>query len=169
MHICISKVGHHWFRLLIGAKQVPSHYLNLHLLIANWALQNVNQFSPENQFENVIAKCGSFFRQYCAYHNHTFNFLMQINFLWFDCDNHIKTICCCFWNENIIINKYHKIFAVYGAVTKNCSLILGYHANGCAQGILFNIPLINKSFMSTLMLPFVQMCHRDHSTHGLSQ
>ena len=116
-----------------------------------------------------LQNVANFFRQYCAYHNHTFNFLMQINFLWFDCDNHIKTICCCFWNENIIINKYHKIFAVYGAVTKNCSLIFGYHANGCAQGILFNIPLINKSFMSTLMLPFVQMCHRDHSTHGLSQ
>ena len=39
-HICISEVGHHWFRQWLVACSAPSHCLNQCWLIINWALRN---------------------------------------------------------------------------------------------------------------------------------
>ena len=64
-HICISKVGHNWFRQWLVACSVPSHYLNQCWNIINLTLKikiqlNVKWNSyiiiQENAFENVICK-----------------------------------------------------------------------------------------------------------------
>ena len=60
--ICISKLGHHWFRLLVACS-APSQYMNQWWLI-NWTPGNkfkwnfikLQQFSWKNQFENIVCK-----------------------------------------------------------------------------------------------------------------
>ena len=62
-HICVSKLGHHWFRQWLVAWPAPSHYLNQCWNIINWILGNKFQwnlnrnsyiFIQENAFENVV-------------------------------------------------------------------------------------------------------------------
>ena len=40
MHICIRKLGHHWFRQWLVACLATSHYLNLCLHICDWILRH---------------------------------------------------------------------------------------------------------------------------------
>ena len=64
-HICIGKLGHHWFRQWHVACSAPSHYLDQCCLIVNgkhksklqWNLIcNSNNFIEENMFENVVCQ-----------------------------------------------------------------------------------------------------------------
>ena len=65
MYICVSELGHHWFRWWLVACLVPSHYLNQCWVIVIWTIRNEiqwdinrnsNIFMQENAFENVIWK-----------------------------------------------------------------------------------------------------------------
>ena len=40
-HICISRLGQHWFRWWLVTCSVPSHFRNHWLLIAEWTLPNI--------------------------------------------------------------------------------------------------------------------------------
>ena len=62
-HICVSELGHHWFRQWLVVCSVPSHYLNQNWLIVNWTLGNKFQwnfnrksiiFIRENAFGIVV-------------------------------------------------------------------------------------------------------------------
>ena len=62
-HICVSESGQHWFSKCIVAYSVPSHYLNLCWVIANWTLRNKVQWSfyqkvfiHKNAFENTACE-----------------------------------------------------------------------------------------------------------------
>ena len=64
-HICVSELGHHWFRQWLVPWPAPSHYLNQCSLIVNktcrnklkWNLkQNTKLSIQENAFENVVRK-----------------------------------------------------------------------------------------------------------------
>ena len=61
-HICVSKLGHLWFRSLLVAWSAPSHYLKQCWNIVNWTIgnklqwnldRNLHIFNHENIFENV--------------------------------------------------------------------------------------------------------------------
>ena len=63
--ICVSKLGHHWFKWWLVTWPVPSHYLNHCWNIVNWTLgvkfqlnfnQNAKIFIRKNAFKNVICK-----------------------------------------------------------------------------------------------------------------
>ena len=64
-HICITNLGHRWFRKWLVAFSVPSRYLNQSCIIVNWTLRNKPQsnctrnsniFIEENAFKNLIWK-----------------------------------------------------------------------------------------------------------------
>ena len=64
-HICITKLGHHWFRKWLVTSSVPSHYLNQCWIIVNWMHGNIFQwnlnhnktlFITKSIFENVVFK-----------------------------------------------------------------------------------------------------------------
>ena len=64
-HICVSKLGHHWFRYWFVAWTAPSHYQNQCWNIVNWTLINKLQwnfnryssiFIQENACENVVCE-----------------------------------------------------------------------------------------------------------------
>ena len=64
-HICVSELGQHWLREWLVAFSVPSHYLNLYCVIANWPLrnklkwtfnQNTKLFIHENASENTVCE-----------------------------------------------------------------------------------------------------------------
>ena len=64
-HICVSKIGHYWFRQSLVTCSVPRHYQNQWWIIINWTLrnklhwnftQNCNIFIQENAFENIVWK-----------------------------------------------------------------------------------------------------------------
>ena len=68
MHICVTNLGHHWFRWWLVAWSAPSHCLNQCCVIVNLTLgnklgskqsncvQNLNIFIQDNAFENVLWK-----------------------------------------------------------------------------------------------------------------
>ena len=67
-HICVCKLGHHWFRKLFVTSSARSYYLYKCWLIVNWKLwnilpwnlwQNKTIFTEENEFENVVCKMSS--------------------------------------------------------------------------------------------------------------
>ena len=43
LHICVSKLGKHWFRQWVAACSAPSHYLKQCRLLVNWTLGNKRQ------------------------------------------------------------------------------------------------------------------------------
>ena len=64
-YICISELGHQWFRYWLVACSAPSHYLNQCWFIVNWTLAKISQgnlnwntitFVQENAFENVVCE-----------------------------------------------------------------------------------------------------------------
>ena len=64
-HICVRKLGYHWFRQCLVAWSAPSHHLNQFWYIVNWTPRNKLQwnlkrnsyvFIQENRFENVARK-----------------------------------------------------------------------------------------------------------------
>ena len=68
IHICFSKLCHHWFTSWFGAWPAPNHYLNQCCNIVNGAIGNKIQwnlnenlyiFVQENAFENVVWKMAS--------------------------------------------------------------------------------------------------------------
>ena len=72
MHVCVSRLSHHWFWLWLVTWTVPSHYLNQCWNSANWTLrnklrwnfnQNSNIFIQENWLENVVCEMESIFSQ----------------------------------------------------------------------------------------------------------
>ena len=68
MHICVTNLGHHWFRWWLVAWSAPSHCLNQCCVIVNLTLgsklgskqsnciQNLNIFIQDNAFENILWK-----------------------------------------------------------------------------------------------------------------
>ena len=69
-HICINKLGHHWFRQWLVACPAPSHYWNQCWLIVIWIpgnkfhwnlTRNSTIFIQQNAFENVGCQKGSHF------------------------------------------------------------------------------------------------------------
>ena len=44
-HICVSELGHHWFRWWLVACSALSHYLNQCWFTANWTLENKFQWN----------------------------------------------------------------------------------------------------------------------------
>ena len=63
--ICVSKLGHHWFRLWFVDCPVPSHYMIQCWDIVNWTLwntlqwnlnQNLSILTHEKAFESVVWK-----------------------------------------------------------------------------------------------------------------
>ena len=65
MHLCISRLGHHWFTVLLDICLAPSHYLNQCRIIVDWITGNVfcvceicikiQQFTWKKiYFENVV-------------------------------------------------------------------------------------------------------------------
>ena len=69
MHVCINKLGHHWFRWWLVALLAPIHYQNQFWHMFNWTLRNKLQwnyqnsyfFIQENAFQNVVCKSGGHF------------------------------------------------------------------------------------------------------------
>ena len=68
MHICVSKLYHHWFKWWLVVCLATTHYLNHWWFIVNWTLSNIFQrnfmwnskvFIQENAYENAIYKNGS--------------------------------------------------------------------------------------------------------------
>ena len=64
-HVCVSKLGHHWFWKWLGAWSEPNNYLNQCWHIVNWTPTNKLQwncnrnsyvFIQENAFKNVICE-----------------------------------------------------------------------------------------------------------------
>ena len=64
-HICVIKLGHHWFRYWLVACSAPSHYLNQCWNIVNWTFRNKLQWNFNRNsnifiqvfaFENVVRK-----------------------------------------------------------------------------------------------------------------
>ena len=49
MHMCVSKLDHHWFRWWLVACSVPGHYLNQCWHIIIWIF-----FTEQNSFENIV-------------------------------------------------------------------------------------------------------------------
>ena len=78
-HICISKVGHHWFRWWLVPWTAPSHYLNHCRNIVNWTPENklewnLNRnlyiFIQENAFQIIVTKLTAILsRPQCVYSN----------------------------------------------------------------------------------------------------
>ena len=69
-HICVSKLGHHWFRYALVTSSAPSHYMNQCWNIVNCTLGNIFQwhlnqnttiFVTENAFENIVRKMSTIF------------------------------------------------------------------------------------------------------------
>ena len=59
-HICVSELGHHWFRQQLVACSVPNHYLNQCWFIVNWTPGNKFQWNLNLNFILFIqenAKC----------------------------------------------------------------------------------------------------------------
>ena len=72
MHICFSRLDHHWFRQWLVTWSAPSHYLNQCWNIVNWALRNKLQgnfnrnsyiFTQENAFQDVVWKMAAILSQ----------------------------------------------------------------------------------------------------------
>ena len=51
MHICVTNLGHHWFRWWLVTWSVPSHYLNQCCIIVNWTLRNKNSVKLYSKFK----------------------------------------------------------------------------------------------------------------------
>ena len=56
LHICVSKLGQHWFVQWLVAYSAPSHYLNQCWVIVNWTLRNKLQWNF-NQNAKLFTKC----------------------------------------------------------------------------------------------------------------
>ena len=65
LHICVIKLGQHWFSWWLVACSAPRHYLNQWWLIVNWTLSNklqwnsnlnTNLFIREKAFQNVVCE-----------------------------------------------------------------------------------------------------------------
>ena len=54
MYICITKLGHHCFRLWLSTWSVPSHYLNQCWFIVNWTLGNKLQWNSNQNIDILI-------------------------------------------------------------------------------------------------------------------
>ena len=92
MHICINKLGHHWFREWVVVPLVPGHFLDQCGNIVNWSLRNKlkwnSYFSLKNAFENVIWKMAAILSQpQCVKQVR----LVQANFNWFTYCLKLKT------------------------------------------------------------------------------
>ena len=70
LHICLDKLGQHWFRCCLVAYSSPSHYLNQCWVIVHWALsntlqwdfnQNTKLFIHENASGDIICKMAAIF------------------------------------------------------------------------------------------------------------
>ena len=55
-HICISKLGHHWFRSWYFAWPAPSHYLNQCWNIVGWTLGNKFHWNLIKRYNNISFK-----------------------------------------------------------------------------------------------------------------
>ena len=79
-HICVNKMGPHWFTQWLVSWLAPRHYLNQCWNIVNWTLVNKllwnfdlnsNIFIHENAFECVVCKMAAILAQNKpAYRNH---------------------------------------------------------------------------------------------------
>ena len=71
-HVCVRKLGHHWFQWWLVACSAPTHYLNKWWIIVvsifrnkslwNWN-KNATVFFQENTFENDICKMSAILSQ----------------------------------------------------------------------------------------------------------
>ena len=64
MHICVSELGHHWFRLWLVACLVPSHHFNQCWCFVNSMLTNKLQWKYDNfhSFEDLCSVSDIFYR-----------------------------------------------------------------------------------------------------------
>ena len=78
-HICVSKLGNHWFRQWLVASATQSYYLNQWSLIINWTngnklqwnlSQNTNIFIKRNASEYVHKMVAILFRTQCVNYRH---------------------------------------------------------------------------------------------------
>ena len=61
-HICVTELGHHWFRYWLVSCSAPSHYLNQCWLIVNWTPGSIIEWNLNRNSiifiqENAIWKC----------------------------------------------------------------------------------------------------------------
>ena len=119
-HICVTKVGYHWFRQWLVACSAPSHYLNKCWIIVNWTLVNIFQwnfnqnttfFIDKNAFDNVVWKMSAILsRPQCvngrikvntSYDKTKTIDITQVNqikenrmYTWFECGASMPTMMC---------------------------------------------------------------------------
>ena len=82
IYVCISKIGHHWFRWWLGACLAPSHYLNQCWHFVDWTLENKPQTNlnqnmliviKENAIENAVCNMAAILVwSQCAYYSWTY-------------------------------------------------------------------------------------------------
>ena len=92
MHICINKLGHHWFRKWVVAPLVPSHFwTNAETLFIGplgTNLSEIQTFHWKNAFENVIWKMAAILSQSQCVKQAK---LVKANFNWFTYCLKLKT------------------------------------------------------------------------------
>ena len=56
MHLCISRLGHHWFTVLLDICLAPSHYLNQCRIIVDWIIGNIFSVKFVSKYSNLHKK-----------------------------------------------------------------------------------------------------------------